>query len=503
MSAPAALLWQRDEQALLPMPLRLEVTRLSWALPGGPARARMQAGLTPSWGVRRAAEWAETLLRCPLWVVDEHGDPCWWGYVHAVEVRVGQLGTRLSLDDLANRVAAVYRVHSPPQDWLGEAQMTPWAEDARSQATFGVKERLLDLGAAAEGQALAARTAVLRAAAWPQGQVQALARPTPPQVRVEGRGWWETLSWVHVPRDLAFEGFTCPADTAQTLGRSSTESYVAQSFRLESGPQVLAEAVVYLSGVGSPGDGLTLSLCQDAGGVPGTVLASASLPPGQIYSGRAWVRFPFAEPPSLQPQVTYWLRLGRNGAFSTTAYYRVSVDDYNPYPRGQCLIFNGSGWVARAGGLSDWLFYLNAVSRPEERLTAWLAGAAGQFLRRVEVRTAPAAGPLWPQDGLRTCAAALGTLLAAGDAAGHDLSARVTLERALVVEALPEAGPHPAVGLDARGGLVTPLGAPWPLGRSALGEWAQPLGDWPLQPLRLRHLTWQAGVGLRVCPTKL
>lgn len=88
---------------------------------------------------------------------------------------------------------------------------------------------------------------------------------------------------------------------------------------------------------------------------------------------------------------------------------------------------------------------------------------------------------------------------------GGALSDEIRILRALMrrVEALPEAGPHPAVGLDARGGLVTPLGAPWPLGRSALGEWAQPLGDWPLQPLRLRHLTWQAGVGLRVCPTKL
>ena len=498
MNAPTVLLWQRDERALQPWPQPVRVTRLTWRLPGGPAQAWLEAGLTPRWGVRQATEWAEALLRCPLQVQDAAGDPCWWGYVHAVTVQAGRVGYRLTLDDLANRVAAVYRPHTPPQDWLGEAHMTPWAEDVRSQATFGVKERLLDLGAVAEGQALAARTTALRAAAWPQGRVRLWGPAGPPRLIVEGRGWWETLTWVHVPRDLVFEGFTCPADAVQTVGRSSSEMYVAQSFRLESGARRLAEAVVHLSGVGNPSDGVTLSLCQDAGGVPGAVLASVSLPAGQIASGRTWVRFPFPDPPWLEPQVTYWLRLGRNGAFSTSVYYRVSVDDANPYPRGQCLIFNGSGWVTRAGGLSDWIFYLNGVSHPEERLSAWLAGTAGQFLRRVEVRAVPGAAPLWPQDGLRTCAAALGGLLAAGDAAGHELSAWVTLERALVVAALPETAAGTVAGLDGRGRLVTLLGAPWPLARGVLGEWARLHGDWPPQPLRLTHLAWTPADGLHL-----
>ncbi len=287
-----------------------------------------------------------------------------------------------------------------------------------------------------------------------------LPTAVPPRIVLEGRGWWETLTWVHVPHDLAFEGFTIPADALQSLGRSSTETYVAQSFRVESGPQRLAAAAFHGGMIGSPTDGLTLSLCQDAGGIPGAVLASAALPADQVYSGRAWLRFAFSPPPLLQPQVTYWLRLGRNGALTSAAYYRFSVDDTNPYPRGQCLVLNGGTWTARAGGLGDCLFYLSAAASPAERLTDWLSGAAGQFLRRLDLRATLAAAPPWPQDGLRTCAAAIQGLLEAGSEAGDALTAVVTAERALVIAPLPAAEAGAAVAVDGQGRLVTPEGAP-------------------------------------------
>lgn len=498
MSAPGVVLWARDESAPLPLPLPVQVARLTWGLPGGARRAQVQAPLPPTWSPRQAAEWGETLLRCPLTVLDEAGDPCWWGYVHGVQVLAGRVGYRLGLDDLANRVAAAYRLHAPPQDWVGEPQQTPWVEDARSQALWGVKERLLDVGVSTAAQAQAVCAAVLRQSAAPPARAVTLPTAVPPRIVLEGRGWWETLTWVHVPHDLAFEGFTIPADALQSLGRSSTETYVAQSFRVESGPQRLAAAAFHGGMIGSPTDGLTLSLCQDAGGIPGAVLASAALPADQVYSGRAWLRFAFSPPPLLQPQVTYWLRLGRNGALTSAAYYRFSVDDTNPYPRGQCLVLNGGTWTARAGGLGDCLFYLSAAASPAERLTGWLSGAAGQFLRRLDLRASLAAAPPWPQDGLRTCAAAIQGLLEAGSEAGDALTAVVTAERALVIAPLPAAEAGAAVAVDGQGRLVTLEGAPWPLSRAALGEWARLGGDWPPQPLRLTHLAWTPARGLHL-----
>ncbi|MDT8898360.1 choice-of-anchor R domain-containing protein [Thermanaerothrix sp. 4228-RoL] len=498
MSAPGVVLWARDEGAPQPLRLPMQVARLTWGLPGGARRARLQAPLPPGWSPRQAAEWGKTLLRCPLTVLNAAGDPCWWGYVHAVQVEQGQVGYRLSLDDLANRIAATYRLYAPPQDWVGETQQTPWVEDGRSQALWGIKERLLEVGASTPTQALAICAAVLRRSADPSGGAVTLTARASPRIVLEGRGWWETLTWVHVPRDLTFEGFTMPTEALQNLGRSTTETYLAQSFRLENGPQQLATAAFHGGMVGSPTDGLTLSLCQDAGGIPGAVLASATLPANQIYSGRAWLRFAFSTPPLLQPGVTYWLRLGRNGGFSSTAYYRFSMEDTNPYPRGQCLVYNGSAWVARAGGLGDSVFYLSAAASPAERLTAWLSGAAGQFLRRLELRATLAAVPPWPQDGLRTCAAAIQDLLDAGSATGDALTAVVTAERALVITPMPAAEAGVAVGVDGRGQVVTPEGAPWPLGPTALGEWARLRGDWPPQPLRLTHLAWTPERGLHL-----
>lgn len=483
----SALLWQRDGLTPLVLTAGLRVVRLTWSWLGGPESALLEA--EPA-----AAE--EALLGCPLSILDEDGTPCWWGYIHSLERYHGRVGLRLSLEEVANRVAVTYRPRLPQADATLDAECTAWAEDAFSQRLFGIKERLLDGGRASPAQALAARDTHLRHHALPHWQAFRIAvEEQKPRLILRARGWWHTLTWVYTPRSLAFEGFLVPSDTTQSLGRSTSDVVVAQSFRLENGPQTLAEVALHLGNSGRPTDSLLLSLCQEQNGQPGAVLASTSVPASATYAGRTWVHFVFQARPTLQAGVTYWLRLERSGAPSSANYYRLSVDDSDPYPRGLCLLGSSSGYTARSGGLADIAFYLSSVHNPVERLEAWLAGAAGQFLNGLVVRAEPQGEPALPQDGLQPCATAIAALLAQGDAGGRLLYPQVRSDRTLVIDALPEPDP-PRLRLDDQGRLCSAEGGRWPLARMAAGEWTRLPGHGATQALHLRRVGWQPASGL-------
>ena len=158
-------------------------TQATWRALGGPASAELSTGLDEP----AAFSSLLALLGRPLVLDDAAGEPAWWGWISTVELAEGGLRTAWSLDRLANRVRTLYTVNT------GERLFTPWAEDLRSQARFGVREALVRAQGPGEEAALAARDAALATRAWP-APAMAMAQPAEhPQVTLRARGWWARL----------------------------------------------------------------------------------------------------------------------------------------------------------------------------------------------------------------------------------------------------------------------------------------------------------------------
>ncbi|GIV82516.1 MAG: hypothetical protein KatS3mg051_1870 [Anaerolineae bacterium] len=499
MNEPLTIRWfLRDDTPSLPPPFPVRVERLVWEEPGGAAVAVLRADCGAC-SLLDAAEWAADALRRPLILYSPAGEACWNGFIGRVEILNGAAGLYFDLSHLANRVAAVYSplVNEPP--FTARRTRSDWVEDRLSQSRYGRKERLLHLNEEQPESLLAACRAALQGSALPQGQAFLPARPSPPAMRLIGRGWFSTLNWAYLRVDGGVEGFVEAAQTTQTLGRSATsDALLAQSFQTADGPLYLLEAGLNLRRSGTPGDEITLTVCADQNGVPGAGLASVSLPAALISSGRMWARFRFEQPPLLQANTPYWLRIGRSGALNTSHYYILYRESGDPYPRGKMLQWNGSAWVDTSGGLTDLNFYISAgQSRRTRVLELCAAPAGGQFLRSVHLRAELDGVVPFADEGLRPCGAVLLDLLSRGDTQGRRLRALVNAERDLIIEPLPpEDNPAWLLGMDGR--LTALSGRPARLGEPLTGEWARLSGGGAARPLLLRRVVWTPQAGLRV-----
>ncbi len=488
----------RDDTPALPPPFPLRVERLVWEEPGGAATAVLQAPLS-AFSIEAATEWAADALRRPLVVYSPEGEACWSGFVGRAEVLTGTTGLAFDLAQLVNRIAAVYTplINEPP--FTARRTRSDWVEDSLSQSRYGRKERLLHRNEEAAESALAACRAALQWHSLPKGEPFLLAHSSAPVLRLICRGWFSTLNWAHLRVEEGMEGFLAAAQTLQTLGRSTTsDALLAQSFQTSYGLFYLLEAGLNLRRSGSPADAATLTVCADQNGTPGAALASTSLPGNLVSVGRAWARFRFADPPLLQPNTPYWLKIGRSGALNSTHYYILYRDSGDPYAGGKMIQWNGSSWVDGSAGQTDLNFYIIAGQSRQTRILELCAAAAGgQFLRSIHLRAELDGVIPFADEGMRSCGTVLLDLLSRGDAQGRPLRVQVTAERHLVIEPQPSED-HPAWLLRSDGRLTALSGRPALLGEQWVGEWALLAGGGSAHPVLLRRLVWTPQAGLRV-----
>lgn len=135
-----------------------------------------------------------------------------------------------------------------------------------------------------------------------------------------------------------FVSDTSNANVAGGIG-DSTRQLVGQKFVAQTG--LLVSVVLKRADkVGAPADALTLSVYNNAGGVPGSSIGqSRTTIPGSSLSG-ADVVFDLTNVP-LTPGGDYWLVLGRTGATDDSNFY--SFDASSARPRD--LNYNGSVWA--------------------------------------------------------------------------------------------------------------------------------------------------------------
>jgi len=314
-----------------------QVGRMEWAALGGPRRAWMQAAL-PLELLPLGSGLCRGLLGGPLTVIDADGAPCWWGYAHAVTLRADGLAQRLSLDELVNRAAGLYRLPG------GEQAQTAWAEDAESVRTWGRHEKLLR-NTGGELETLAARDALLARCSQPRWTAAA----TPggeAMLEIEARGWWETLDWTIFATEGGRAEHVFSAGSGQPVGAQAANTGAAQSFRLAGESWTAGEVWLRLGKRGSPGDGLRLELCSDADGVPGALLAASEVGAQAVPYAAGWLRFALASP-TLAADTPYWLVVRRTGGLDALNFFLWQADEQQGYPDGECRLWDGQTWAVR------------------------------------------------------------------------------------------------------------------------------------------------------------
>lgn len=462
---------ERDFSRPIPagdIPWRVE--RLTWEAEGGPAEGelRAEAGLP-------ALHDLTNRLRCGVTIADESGAPCWWGYVHAVELHLDGVIYRVTLDGLANRVAVRWADEDPYVEEGPQAfqYQTAWEDDLLSQRRYGVKEMVFSIGEGTQAGAEAARRTHLVNRRRPASSAIPGERLERPFVLVHLRGWYATLGWRLWSEPRGFAGNVRLGGFDTDFGHSPTYQRVAQSFvTAAAGGWEAGEIWLRLWKVGSPTDSLAVELCADNAGSPGSALANLSLDAGQIPAEPAWVRVALPGTTVLGPATTYWVQLRRSGAVSATQFHRVKREADGLIAPGVFKVYDGATWQTDAVA-ADLL--VGVFGREES--TAQIANicapdAAGQFLSGVRVLAASGVKTRLFRAGKTSALAEVHRLLEMGDADGNRLSARVTEGRWLLVEKRP-AAESPRLRILPGGELAQRNGRRLIAAENPVGQWAQ------------------------------
>lgn len=154
----------------------------------------------------------------------------WEGYLHTVDLAVGQEQVSVSIDHMANRVKARYTTY------LGTPGVSSTVSNTTSQATYGVKDLVLALGTTDSTAATAAAARKLADIAYPRG-IGGSAVATGPGVgdvrmTLTCMGWRETLNFV-----VTSSTTTTTADTGTQIGGllatlASTNAFISTATTL-------------------------------------------------------------------------------------------------------------------------------------------------------------------------------------------------------------------------------------------------------------------------------
>lgn len=478
MSQFSIQMHDRTFQAPLTIPdLRYTVERYSHAAIGGPRRGvvGVQGDVRAVWEM---LEW----LRSPVNILDRRKSVVWWGYLNGVEIQVDAVRVRATLDLMANRIAIAYAHVEPGSETVGTRATTAWLQDDDSAGVYGTKELLSALGSATSDQAETAQEWLLESLRYPVPEIEILGLAQKLSKNNQGsgtlllRGWWDTLDWRYYSQSAGKEANETDGVGTQDLGRITANQRVAQSFQLVGSGWEAASVVVKVRKVGAPTDDLTVDLCADASGAPGTVLVSSTLAAASISTSMNWYTFKFAPLISggfqyLQPSTTYWLVVRRTGAVDNDNYYNVDVEEGLNYPRGVLRLWDGSTWSARTPDAD--LNFQVLGGRETTKQIEDIVAACGQFITGVVIENHSNIITNQYRRGDNTALFEIKELLRSGSNYPKRLLASINHNRELVVKAEPEQEPsHIEIYIKRNGTIENQWGDPFYAATCPVGAWA-------------------------------
>ncbi len=454
-----------------PAGVAFNVLRHRWTAVGGPDLAEIRAeGSEP-------AIWALVdLLRRPVRIMTEFGEPVWWGYVERVEIGAGGLVYRLDLEEMQNRVRVWFRPTLPNNDYALPAVPTAWADDGVSQSYYGVKELQRFTAENTAAGAAALRDTALACTRYPRRSLATddLWRGEPAAARLVCKGWWHTTAWRHFEQPAGLVQLALPGGTSLTAMGNNLYQQLLHTFTTLAGTVSWPARRVYLriGRYGAPSDSLLVNLLDSAN----NLLATSSLL-GSGIGKPGWCEFSLNTAVTLSPATLYKLQVMRSGPQDGANFYRVEMD--TSYQGDLTLYWTGSTW-ANFSPPQSLLFKVTGEEDTAVQLGRMLAASAGgQFLPAQDL---PASSgnilPMW-REGKKTAREEIESLLELG-AGGMRYLAAVGQDRRLSVYPQPAAGALD-YGLRRDGSLIDPAGASLRPGFVAAGVWVRGVDITPVE----------------------
>ena len=310
--------------------LRLSVERLSWAACGGPEAGRLTAQVS---GLVDLDQFS-ALLRCGVVVYSRAGRAVWWGMVQGVRVQDQRAGVWLTLDDLTNRARVIYGKLEPEATAGGVRTSTSWADGLTSQAIYGVKENQYEMNLSAAAQAAAFRDQNLAKYKRISPRPVVGLGSGGSTITIDLVGFWFTLDWRFYSNAIGLiENVNRLPQHLVNVCVLAGERF-AQSITISDG-NWRVESIWFCVRRCNAGSTITVSLCADSAGAPGTILASSTLNGATLSKAARWTRFVLSSPVVVAAG-NYWITFRDN----TNNNYKMLVDYTLGYAGGGGKIYS-------------------------------------------------------------------------------------------------------------------------------------------------------------------
>ncbi len=430
------------------------------------------------------------------------GRRAWWGLVWAARIQDGQAGAWLSLGDLVNRARTVYGLLEPEATGAGLRQSTAWADDLTSQGIYGVKEGQYSLDLASTTQAESFRSSNLAQHARISPRPVVTLAQGESLVTLDLRGWWDTLGWRFYENSTGLIENTNRLPQVMKNVCTAAGERMGQSITV-SDNNLRIESIWFCLRRVSSSSTITVALCSDSGGSPGTVLASATMSGALLSKSPRWTRFLLSSPVSVSAG-TYWITIRDAGL----ANYRILADSTMAYTGGVLKVYASGAWGG-ASGTVDLQFRVAGTMETTEQIKLMAAsGYGGQFLAGVKVDQASGLYTNPHRSGDTTALEEIQAHLEAGTSGGEPLQAVVNADRYLVVSQRPDADSAPWIVRN-DGIIRLPGGQEAQPGPDMAGTWAvldtkwsSSSASWLQSPGRvfIERVEWAGGVCKAVSP---
>ena len=210
-----------------------------------------------SWNAKQSEidEWIDAGIGRHVELYAPTTEKIWEGYVSSVSANIGSLTQTRGplLDTVANKIRVAYSTvdtsTTPPT--VGIRDFTDWAEDADSQARYGIIERVISVGGSSASNADDMRDLALNEMAEPvKDEVDNLGSTTEPTLNIECLGYYHWLKAYAYNSALTGDANASTklanviaADPNGLLSTSSVETNTVQVAQFENDNR-MAESVV-------------------------------------------------------------------------------------------------------------------------------------------------------------------------------------------------------------------------------------------------------------------
>lgn len=279
-------------------------------------------------------------LRCGVKVIDDNGVVVWNGYINEVTVSRDGRGYGCTLDSMANRIKAVWSGNTNSasvQTIQGETAWVEAGEGLRSQAVYGIRERIETRSSSNADLALQDVNRMLSQLAWPT-IVQASGAED--GTTLYCKGWSATLEWHYYAR-ANLDWTIVPTGVGNLysnrfLGAMFGRVGLRQMWTVPGSVTFILDSIEFmLDSYGSGGAGASVSIWGSPFNMGAPIPWGPELCNHTLLSDAAydWYRCPLEPKITVIPGETYMMSFHYSGAFGEGCLPRTcTLASPDPFP---------------------------------------------------------------------------------------------------------------------------------------------------------------------------